>query len=864
MVTIVRQIVGLVAVLFVSIALSACSGGKKLELDIKAGLDGNPATEAKVLVDGVEEGVTDVDGHFSKVIKRKPGTEVKVSMIKESPGYRIDPWEDSFIMKVPPKEGMDKYSFTVDFKATKYFTVVVTEKGEPVGGATIKIKRKKIGATDEKGEFVYEYKDLPKKGLDLRVTKKGYTTWRDKAAKVQPGQRLEVAIFQKAILTVAALTDDYGQSKGISGVTVRINKRKIGKTNAKGYCTYIYRGTPGKKVRLTLTAPGHIPAEWETSVVLRGRRTIQRFFYPTKPKPIRVGIYGYVNNTPDADLTDTLSRIQEAVNNNLFIYLSFQEVPTKKLREKMRKAKLNIETITTKGWQKTRLIRTVDMIILGSVAQDDRGMTIETKVYTSGGKLILSQINTAERDRDIKKTAKDIVRNIVDRFPFEGTILAVADGRSYGINLGEYDYEIGKGMEFALMAPIMNKSGKITGHEDIGTLKIAKTDATESWGEIKNAQKGKTPKVGDKVIRRMYSEEETKAADNSFILSVKGGLPPDVAPLRGVNIYLDSMWVGSTGSKGTAKIPVRLAKRYDIVLYRHGYQRMSDTIRIEMAQELKEFTLTANNSLFKVESRPSGASVFIDGKKIGKTPIRDGKLVNFGFHKLKLSVGGDYRDWEEVMEFNNKVENRTGKHKIVFYKDYLKIGSEAEQKGNVYAAIKAYSSAERDHPDYSGARCRLGCLYMDEKNDYDSAIREFENVLSLPENQQLIHKQFAVTYTNLGHAYYEKGNGLIQKDRDNAAQNFAKAIQNLQTAKQNTRFFPNLHYDEAMHDTYYYMALSYHKLYMILRKSAILDKANLAWREYFDFFPKKLESDSAFVQIRESAEKYWAQIKDLM
>ena len=45
---------------------------------------------------------------------------------------------------------------------------------------------------------------------------------------------------------------------------------------------------------------------------------------------------------------------------------------------------------------------------------------------------------------------------------------------------------------------------------------------------------------------------------------------------------------------------------------------------------------------------------------------------------------------------------------------------------------------------------------MDEKKDYDMAIREFENVLSLPENQQIIYKQFAITYTNLGHAYYHK------------------------------------------------------------------------------------------------------------
>jgi len=37
---------------------------------------------------------------------------------------------------------------------------------------------------------------------------------------------------------------------------------------------------------------------------------------------------------------------------------------------------------------------------------------------------------------------------------------------------------------------------------------------------------------------------------------------------------------------------------------------------------------------------------------------------------------------------------------------------------------------------------------MDEKNNFDAAAVEFENVLALPENQQIIYKQFAVTSTD--------------------------------------------------------------------------------------------------------------------
>jgi hypothetical protein len=53
-------------------------------------------------------------------------------------------------------------------------------------------------------------------------------------------------------------------------------------------------------------------------------------------------------------------------------------------------------------------------------------------------------------------------------------------------------------------------------------------------------------------------------------------------------------------------------------------------------------------------------------------------------------------------------------------------------------------------------------------------------------------------------------------------------------------------------------------LFLISRKSALLDKADLAWREYFDFFPKKLAGNSSFEKQRDAAKRYWTQVKDLM
>jgi len=413
------------------------------------------------------------------------------------------------------------------------------------------------------------------------------------------------------------------------------------------------------------------------------------------------------------------------------------------------------------------------------------------------------------------------------------------------------------------MTPQRDETGKVLGYRETGRLRVKKSEENGSWTEVEDLKKDANLALGDRVVRRIYREGEEESLRNYLALQVKGGLPPDISPLNAVNIYVNNEWLGSTDTDGKAEVPVRLNKNFTLLLYRLGYQQVTEQVRIEKNRDTMEFTLLVNNSLFKIDSEPSGANVYVDGDKIGRTPILDGKLVSLGFHTVIVSLGGDYRDWQEVVEFAKKEMDRTGGAKIVLYKDFLTIGERAEQSGDIDGAIAAYKSAEKGHPDYSVAHNQLARIYLDEKGDYDGAIREFESVLSLPENQLLVYKQFAVAFMNLGHAYYEKGNSLIRTDPDAAAQNFAKAIQNLELAKQNMRFFPNSHYDEAVHDTYYYTALSYQKLYQITRKSNILNNAKIAWRTYFDFYPKKLEGNSTFDQARESAQKYWDQIKYL-
>jgi hypothetical protein len=833
--------------------------GAKIEVEVRATANGKPAAGARVAAGGVALGTTDDKGYLLGTAVRTPGEEVELVVTQEVPGFSVTPWKAKFVVKLPKGAQPDRYSFEAELKVLRYVTFLATEDGSPVEGAAVTVNGKKVGETDADGEFAYEFAAVPKKGFEFGVSVTGLAPWTQTAKKVESGEVFEVALSKRSVVTVSCLTDEYGRSRGVAGVALSVDGKTVGKTDAKGVLTYVDKGKPGRKARLSLSAPGYIPAVWETRAALQGEVKIQRFFHPATPRPIRTGVYGFVGNTPGVDLTDAARKAADAVASELFRSSAFRQVPAATLQAAMKKAKLSVEKATTRGWQSTALAGDVDVIVLGSVAKDETGYLIETKLYGASGKQILSVIGRAREGADLAAPAKEIVAGVIERFPFEGTVVSVEEDR-YRVNLGKSGYRIARGAEFDLFAPVAEKSGKVKGHRASGVLRVQKADDKGSWAVAEDLKEGAKISVGDRVVR--YVPREGEGAENAFVVSAKGGVPPDVAPLSGVNVYLNGEWIGSTGTDGQASVPVRLGKNYNLLLYRHGYRAVNVRIRANVAKETKEFVLSVNNALFKVESEPPGADVSVDGTSIGKTPLAAGKVVPLGFHSVRVSAGGDYRDFEEVIDFSRDVEDRTGGRKIVLFKDYLAIGERARKAGNLDGAIQAFAAAAKDHPDYSEAHGRLAMIYLDDRNDYGAAIREFENVLSLPQNRQLVYKQFAVMFANLGHACYEKGSQLANRDRDAAAQNLAKAIQNLQTARQNMRFFPAREYEEAVHDTYYYTALSHHKLYLMTKKASYRDAANTAWQDYFDFFPEKLSGNAGFEKSREAAKTYWAQIRE--
>src|SRR5262249_50588016 len=181
-----------------------------------------------------------------------------------------------------------------------------------------------------------------------------------------------------------------------------------------------------------------------------------------------------------------------------------------------------------------------------------------------------------------------------------------------------------------------------------GRMEVRRGEDASSLVDVASLKKGEKVQVGDRVVRRAGSEGGESAERSYVLVTAKGGVGSDVAALPGTNVYLNGEWKGATGPNGQAEIALRPGKSYSVLLYRHGYQQVAGKLSVQKSGEAREFVLAANNAMFRIDSDPSPAAVYVDDEQVGKTPLNAGKPVTIGFHRLRLTYGEDYRDFFEV------------------------------------------------------------------------------------------------------------------------------------------------------------------------------------------------------------------------
>ncbi|MDH5378289.1 MAG: PEGA domain-containing protein, partial [Gammaproteobacteria bacterium] len=645
-------------VLIATSLLFACSEFDDVEVRVNLKSGGTPVANAEVIIDGTVKGVTDASGHFMTVLQQKENTAFEVSVKKDENGVRLENWIQ---LTSYNDQTDDEFEYNLDLKSIPYVFISVKDGEEPVIDATLRNGKDILGVTDKRGNIYFDLNTTDKKNYTISMSKLGYGTWKANKA-LAPGDKVDVMLDRLMMVNVQVNTESYGDSVPVNGVDVFLGNQKIGTTNAKGVVRYSQNGQRKGKGTLTLKSAKYAPGVWKTQVPLIGDVAVKRYVYPRKANPLRVGFYRFSANTDGEDIGTIPARFQAEIIKEISGQDGFTVVDTDKLVAAIKQSKISMQKLKKDGWKNTDLHKLVDTIVFGSVSKNIKGaFIVEANFHNYEGGVAAREIALAKSSGRLDRAARELVINLKEHYPFEGLVYE-QEGESYTINLGSSQFPVNRKDEFAVYNPVTSKSGKIEKYKEVGTLKINRTHNDNSSAEVNTlVKKGTKVDIGARVVRRPDREGDGK----EFVtVAAKGMVDGQVKPLSGVNIYLDQKWVATTDQRGKARVNLRLKKEYDLSLYRQGYSQVDkEDFEVKDNAALVEFDLESYVSKLTVASNPAGAVIFLDDEKIGTTPMEN-KTVPTGFHSLKISAGGEYRDFEEVIEFTNEPKDFSGEKTV--------------------------------------------------------------------------------------------------------------------------------------------------------------------------------------------------------
>jgi len=143
---------------------------------------------------------------------------------------------------------------------------------------------------------------------------------------------------------------------------------------------------------------------------------------------------------------------------------------------------------------------------------------------------------------------------------------------------------------------------------------VKRGEDTSSLAEVATLKEGAKVQIGDRVVRR--TGREVDEGDHAPISRSprRAASGTDVNALSGTSVYLDGEWAGATGTTARRRSPAARPQ-----LHAHAVPprlpAAHDKIKVGKSGEAREFMLTANNALFRIDSEPTGASVTIDDEQ---------------------------------------------------------------------------------------------------------------------------------------------------------------------------------------------------------------------------------------------------------
>jgi len=128
-----------------------------------------------------------------------------------------------------------------------------------------------------------------------------------------------------------------------------------------------------------------------------------------------------------------------------------------------------------------------------------------------------------------------------------------------------------------------------------------------------------------------------KTIEDKYLRQWMGDLQITVLPAEG-EVYLNEQFMGKSSLAKPLRLNNMLEGKYAIRVLAGGYQKSEQEIQVQpRTLQNVQVTLQSLPGSIRIESEPSGATIFINGQNMGKTPYNMASIAH-GSYKIELQA----------------------------------------------------------------------------------------------------------------------------------------------------------------------------------------------------------------------------------
>lgn len=726
--------------------------------------------------------------------------------------------------------------------------------------AEAKAKSYKKGCTtNDRGRCVIRFPNSGDSPTSIMATKKGFKTVTANVV-VRHQTKYKIIMDRGLTLDIHALTRVYNHVEGLPQVDVFVENKKVGVTDKLGHFSYVFSGKREALLSVTLKAQGYLPEVYETDFVASGPMSLVKYFAPPVPPSALVALAppmpaGNIDQLGIAQLSGPLQdAVKVSVRKHFFSTAAFREAPVSLVERAAKSTRSDFLELKRKGWSNTPLKSQLDALMVPTVIMGAKP-AIEISLIDNSGTVMAAareEIDSSMEFPSIDRAIYVVAQKIVKSFPFEGAVTS-KDGDLVAINIGHAQ---GRGVKAGDLVDVygvqVGRFGDKEKHKKIATLTLREVFDGQSKGSLSWMAPRAMIDRGDLVVLRPRRTSDVSSAQ-IHVVSRDGGKTTDVAQ---ANVYLNGHWIGTTDESG--RLYTDGSGNGTLRIVKQGFREQALDTKLAPKSRL-DVVLTREVAFIKIESKPSGAMVFVEGKSLGRTPLISPIAVPSGFIRIKVENGSGYKPYTTVLELDEGTLDLTGSRAIQLESDFLAQASRLKKAGKNQEAAQLLGNVPPTHSDYLMARFEAGEMWLSVLDNPAKAESFFAEVLADESVKSFGDKRFIGAHINAAIAQFRVAESLQSQDGTNSRQYYQKVVEGLDAVLPHVRHVPGEQYNQAVHTVDYYRALARHRLWVLSQDPQMLTETVKTWRYYLEGDAKALPPEGGSKALLQNAEVYFKQ-----